>query len=118
MTTPVLDIQTRVGVLGAGTMGVGIAQVAAAAGHSVVVVDSNPPSIDRAQADVRRSLARDVEKRRLTAEDAQYVDRRLRFVASADVSAFHDCGLVIEAIVEDLESKRRAFREIENVVGD
>ena len=116
--TSVLDIQTQVGVLGAGTMGAGIAQVAASAGHSVVVVDSHPPSIDRARDSLARSLAREIEQGRLTAEDAKYVERRLRFIASVDdMSVFRECGLVIEAIVEDLETKQRAFRQIETVVG-
>src|SRR5213593_3125690 len=111
--------RTRVGVLGAGAMDAGIAQVAAAGGHSVVVVDTHPPSIDKARDGIRLTLARDVEKGRLTAEDAQYIERRLRFVASNDdVSAFSGCGLVIEAIVEDLDAKQRAFRQIESVVGE
>jgi 3-hydroxybutyryl-CoA dehydrogenase len=117
-----LDKDTPVGVLGAGAMGRGIAQVAAAAGHMVVVLDSHAPSIDKARQDTQKALARDVEKGRLTADDAKYIERRLRFAAIGgggdDLAAFRDCGLVIEAIVEDLDAKQRAFRAVESVVGE
>lgn len=116
-----LDKDTPVGVLGAGAMGRGIAQVAATAGHPVVVLDSQAPSIDRARQDTQKALARDVEKGRLTADDAKYIERRLRFAIGGggdDLSAFRDCGLVIEAIVEDLDAKQRAFKDVEAVVGE
>jgi 3-hydroxybutyryl-CoA dehydrogenase len=116
-----LDKNTQVGVLGAGAMGSGIAQVAASAGHSVIVVDSHAPSIEKARQSIPKTLARDVEKGRLTAEDASYIERRLRFVVNSgggDLTAFHDCGVVIEAIVEDLDAKQSAFRAMEAVVSE
>ena len=108
----------RVGVLGAGAMGTGIAQVAAAAGHSVVVADAHPSAIDKASQAMRQSLAREVEKQRRTAAEAKAIESRVQFVAGAgdDASAFRGCALVIEAIVEDIGVKRRAFAAMENSV--
>lgn len=114
------DKNTHVGILGAGAMGSGIAQVAASAGHPVTVVDTHAPSIEKAQQGIRKALARDVERGRLAAEDATYIERRLRFVASSgdDLSVFRDCGFVIEAIVEDLQAKQRAFMAAESTVSE
>ena len=116
---PLLET-TQIGVLGAGAMGSGIAQVAASAGHRVVVVDSYAPSLDKARAGIQRSLAREVEKARLTTEAARDIEQRVRFEPSngEDLAAFKDCGLVIEAIVEELEAKQRAFRAMEGAVSD
>ncbi len=107
-----LDKNTRVGVLGAGAMGTGIAHVAAVAGHHVVVVDSAAPALEKSRATIAANLARDVEKKRLTASDSAAALDRLRFVAG-DAKTFADCGLVIEAIVEDLAVKQRVFASIE-----
>ena len=113
-----LDKDTRVGVLGAGAMGAGIAQVAAAAGHRVVVADSHAAALEKAHKLVQANLARDVEKKRLTTPEAKAVEERMRFVTSAgeDVGAFRGCGVVIEAIVEELAAKQRAFAAIDAVV--
>lgn len=112
-----LDKNSRVGVLGAGAMGSGIAQVAAAAGHTVVVVDSHAPSVEKARQSIQKSLARDVEKKKLDSATANAIEQRVRF-SGDDVSAFRGCGLVIEAIVEDLEAKQSAFKAIEAVVDE
>jgi 3-hydroxybutyryl-CoA dehydrogenase len=112
-----LGKNTRVGVLGAGAMGSGIAQVAAAAGHDVVVVDAHGAAIEKAKQGLARSLARDVEKGKLTADSATEIQERLTFTGS-DVAALRGCGLIIEAIVEDLEIKQRAFRSIEAVIDE
>ena len=111
---------TQVGVLGAGAMGSGIAQVAATAGHRVVLVDSYAPSLEKARGILARALARDVEKGRLSTEKARDVEQRIRYEPGNgdDLSAFRDCGLVIEAIVEELDAKQRAFRAMEAVVSD
>jgi len=107
-----LDKNTRVGVLGAGAMGTGIAQVAAIAGHHVVLADSALAAVDKSQATILANLARDVERKRLTAADSAATFSRLTFVAG-DATAFAQCGLVIEAIVEDLAVKQRVFASIE-----
>ncbi|MEX2153363.1 MAG: 3-hydroxyacyl-CoA dehydrogenase NAD-binding domain-containing protein [Gemmatimonadaceae bacterium] len=111
---------TQVGVLGAGAMGSGIAQVAATAGHPVMVVDAKESAIEKARKGVHKSLARDVEKGRITAEQAKAVEQRIRFATTAgnDYSVFRECQVVIEAIVEHLETKRNAFKAIEPVVSE
>jgi 3-hydroxybutyryl-CoA dehydrogenase len=115
MTKPPLGAHTTVGVLGAGSMGTGIAQVAAAAGHNVVVADTRPEALGKADQGIRKMLARDVEKQRLDRPRADDIARRIHF-APLDYRRFSDCGLVIEAIVEDLEVKRDAFRQLERAV--
>ena len=110
---------TVIGVLGAGTMGSGIAQVAAAAGHAVVLADTRQEALDRARKELVKSLVREVEKQRLTAQAAADIESRVYFsTASEGIAALPGCGLVIEAIVEDLAIKRESFRRIEPVVGD
>lgn len=107
-----------IGVLGAGAMGAGIAQVAASAGHRVIIGDTYAASLEKARQGISKALAREVEKGRLTSGAASDIERRLTFVALGgdDAGAFALCGLVIEAIVEELEAKKRAFRAIETAV--
>lgn len=101
-------------------MGSGIAQVAATAGHRVVVGDVNSGAVDKARASIARSLARDVEKGRLDAADVP--DITARIIEAGDLSrgysAFAECGVVIEAVVEDLAVKRSLFGALERVVRD
>ena len=104
----------KVGVLGAGTMGNGIAQVFAQAGRSVAVVDSFPGALDRAKAAIEKSVRKMAEKAGKSPDDeARAVLGRLSF--GADVAPFEGCGLVIEAIVEDPAAKADAFRRIDAV---
>ena len=114
-----LDAGTVVGVVGAGAMGTGIAQVAAAAGHHVVLADSVRGAVDRARASIEKAMSREVEKGRLTQEAAGALAARIDFHASTldqDVLCYRDCGLVIEAIVEQLEAKRALMSRLEGVV--
>lgn len=109
----------RIGVVGAGAMGSGIAQVAAAAGHPVVLADANAGVARKAQAKISDALGKLVEKGRLTA-DAR--DATLAHIDLAqeplgdDVSVFGDCDLVIEAVVEDIATKRALFSRLAEVV--
>ena len=110
---------TPVGVLGAGAMGSGIAQVAARAGHPVVLVDMSREQLARARDGFAQALARDVEKKRLDAAAAQAAGARIAYVergADAPMEMFADCGIVIEAIVERLEVKHEAFAALERAV--
>ena len=110
-----------VGVLGAGAMGAGIAQVAARAGHRVVVADADPAAMERARGAIDGALRRDAEKGRLTADDARTIGQRVSFHGQSGVSgmdAFRDCGIAIEAIVERLDVKRDAFARLEAAVAD
>ncbi len=103
-----------VGVIGSGAMGAGIAQVAATAGHSVLVYDNNSKSLEKAQANLNSSLAKLVEKQKISAEQSQNISKSINFVS--DLNAFSKCNLVIEAIVENLEVKQKVFTELEKIV--
>ncbi len=102
-----------VGVLGAGTMGAGIAQVAATAGHRALLHDTAPGTVDRALAELRTRLDGAVAKGRLDVAGADAIAARIVPVASLDDLA--GAGLVIEAVVERLDVKRRLFAELEEV---
>ena len=107
-----------VGVIGAGAMGSGIAQVAAAAGHRVVLGDVNASAVAKARTSIAKALSREVEKGRT--DEARVAAILARIGDGGDLSrgysAFAECGLVIEAIREDLETKRTLFRALETVV--
>jgi 3-hydroxybutyryl-CoA dehydrogenase len=115
MTGQSLDARTTVGVLGAGAMGSGIAQVAAVAGHDVLVCDPDPKALTRGAMAVSKALARDVDKQRLDRSSADEIGHRIHF-AALSYDSFALCGLVIEAIVEDIDAKRDAFRQMERAV--
>lgn len=114
-----LDRETRIGVIGAGAMGTGIAQVAAAAGHEVVLGDAVQGATQRAQASVAKSMDREVEKGRMSRDAADELMSRIAFQWEPlrELAAYRQCGLVIEAVVEDLTVKRSLFRALEDAVG-
>jgi 3-hydroxybutyryl-CoA dehydrogenase len=97
----------NVGVVGAGTMGNGIAQVFAHAGFSVRLVDVAQPMLDRARATIEKSLAKFVEKNKLTAADRDATLGRL--TTSVAIDALADADYVVEAIIEDPAAKRELF---------
>ena len=100
-----------VAVIGAGTMGRGIAQVCAQAGMTALLFDSRPGAVLEAVAAIDKALDAQVAKGRTTVEIKQGVVGRLRAIGSLDDVAA--AGIVIEAIVEDLAAKRELFRELE-----
>lgn len=103
---------SKVGVLGAGTMGSGIAQVFAQAGVPVVLVDSFPGALDRARATVEKSVRRMAEKAGGSPdEEAKAVLGRI--APGGEIGAFESCDLVVEAIVEEESAKTDAFRRID-----
>lgn len=104
-----------IGVIGSGAMGAGIAQVAATAGHPVFVYDNNSKSLEKAQANLRSSLAKLVEKQKISADQSQNISNNINFIS--DLNAFSQCNLVIEAIVENLEIKQKVFSDLEKIVG-
>jgi 3-hydroxybutyryl-CoA dehydrogenase len=107
-----MNVRT-VGVIGAGTMGHGIAQVFAQAGFDVCLQDVSPASLDRARAGIDESLAKLVEKGRLTSADRDATSARLAF--SAALEALSDVDYVVEAIVEDAGAKRALFSELDRL---
>ncbi len=114
-----LTLSTPVGVVGAGAMGAGIAQVALRAGHPVVLADARPDAPARARDAIARAFAREVEKGRMAAGDADAAVARLTPAPGADdLAPFAGCGLVIEAVVEELAVKRALFSRLEGVVAD
>jgi 3-hydroxybutyryl-CoA dehydrogenase len=106
------DIQ-RVGVIGAGTMGNGIAQVFMQAGFEVRLIDAAPAALDRARVSIDRSLAKFVEKGKLTATDRDTALSRLSTGTSVD--ALTDTDYVVEAIFEDVDAKRGLFARLDQI---
>ncbi len=104
----------KVGVVGAGTMGAGIAQVAAQAGHEVVLFDQNAFAINKTGENYVRIFNRLVEKEKYTRKEADEILSRIDL--SESISRLEDCLLVIEAIVEDLEIKQDLLKKLENIV--
>jgi len=105
-----------VGVLGAGTMGAGIAQVAAQHACEVVLVDLNQDMLTKAEANLDKVLVRLVEKHTISADEKINIQGRITY--STDSSDFKACKIVIEAIVEKLEIKHSVFKQLEAVVSD
>ncbi len=103
------------GVAGAGAMGQGIAQVSAAGGMRVLLLDANRGAAETAVQTIRGRFARQVEKGRMSAADAESAGARL--IPVQNVADLADCDTVVEAIFEDLEVKRALFKEIETAVG-
>jgi 3-hydroxybutyryl-CoA dehydrogenase len=103
----------RVGVVGLGTMGAGIAQVAVQAGHEVVGREISEELGERAREQIGHYLGRAVEKNRMSPKDRDAALERLQ--TTTDVADLSDCDLVIEAIVEELGPKRELFSELDRI---
>lgn len=106
----------KISVIGAGTMGTGIAQIASTKGHEVCLYDSFEGSIENAKTKLEKILNRLVEKERISAEEKENIINRINF--SEKLEDIKDSGLVIEAIIENLEIKQMLFSEIENLVSE
>ena len=105
---------STIGVIGAGTMGNGIAQVSAAAGLQVVMVDVAQSAVDRGIASIGASLERLVKKEKLTAQDAAAVRARIR--GTTEYGDLAQAQLVIEAATENLEIKRRIMKQADEII--
>jgi 3-hydroxybutyryl-CoA dehydrogenase len=105
----------RVSVLGAGTMGHGIAQVAAAAGYDVVMRDIDDAAVQRGFSAIERNLAKGVERKKVTEAEREQALRRIR--VTTEMAEIRDSDLVIEAAPEKLELKQNLLREAEALVG-
>jgi 3-hydroxybutyryl-CoA dehydrogenase len=103
----------RVGVVGSGIMGLGIAEVAAASGCHVVVRSRSAATADGMLAVLEKSLARQVERERRTEAEATGILKRVR--GTAELEDLADCDLVIESVVEELAAKRAVFSELDRL---
>lgn len=104
----------KVGVIGAGAMGRGIAQVCASGGLVVKLYDSAQEAVSRAVQSVRDDLMQAVTKSKISQAQADAALSHIQPVS--DLQQLSDCDLVVEAIVEQLEPKQRLFRELEGIV--
>jgi 3-hydroxybutyryl-CoA dehydrogenase len=102
-----------IGVVGAGTMGNGIAQVAARAGYSVVMRDVKDEFVQRGLSAIEKSLQRDVDKQRLSASEKSAIISRIR--ATTTLDALRDASIIIEAVTEDLNVKTEIFKTLDEL---
>ena len=108
-----MDIK-KVGVVGCGLMGHGIAQVSAQSGYDVVVREVSQEKLDSGLGKINKQLARAVEKGRMEQSDADAVVGRIH--ATLDYGDFAECDLVVEAITENLDMKLEMWRELDGIV--
>src|SRR5688572_12539917 len=103
----------KIGVIGAGTMGNGIAQVFAQSGYEVRLADAVAPALDRARGTIERSFGKFVEKGKLTREDRDAALERL--TTGTDIAALADVDFVVEAIAESVDAKRDLFARLDAI---
>lgn len=116
MTNNALPTETTVGIVGAGAMGRGIAQVAAQAGHNVLLYDAVEGFAEKSKGMVATSLNKLVAKGKFTQDNVTAILDRIQCATTLD--SFAPCGLVIEAVVEDLSVKADVFQRLEKVCKD
>ncbi|MBN9889865.1 3-hydroxyacyl-CoA dehydrogenase NAD-binding domain-containing protein [Salipiger abyssi] len=111
-----IDTSRSVGVIGAGTMGAGIAQLAAAAGHPVLLYDAFEGAAEKGRARIAKGLEKLVARGKMSEADVTALVGRIEVAPSLD--AFADAALAVEAIVEKLEVKRELFAQLEGIMGE
>jgi 3-hydroxybutyryl-CoA dehydrogenase len=111
-----LDKITQIGVIGAGTMGTGIAQVASTFGHKVVLYDPYSDQLKSSKSGLEKILNRQVEKERMTQNEVDSILERIVF--TDNLSTLSGSGFLIEAIVEDIEIKKEVFQKVEEILED
>jgi len=104
----------HIGVIGSGTMGSGIAQVFAQSGFTVTLQDVSAPALDRARGGIEKSLAKFVEKGKVSASDRDATLAHLS--VTTDLAALSSADFVVEAIIEDVEAKSRLFQSLDALV--
>ncbi|MEP6913380.1 MAG: 3-hydroxyacyl-CoA dehydrogenase NAD-binding domain-containing protein, partial [bacterium] len=102
-----------IGVIGSGTMGNGIAQVAARAGYTVVMRDVHDEFLERGISAIQKSLQRDVDKERLSTEEKQSIVGRIE--TTTELEALRDASFVIEAVTENLAVKAEVFKALDRI---
>ncbi len=106
----------KIGILGAGSMGAGIAQVAAQSGHKVVLCDTKQEQLEKAKAKLAKIMARLVEKGKITQEQSNSTQNNITYTTS--INNFKGSGLIIEAIIENLDIKKAVFEQFETIVDE
>ncbi len=106
----------QIGIIGAGAMGSGIAQISATNGHSTIVYDTNDVALQKCQKSISNSLTKLVEKQKLSLIDCKLILNNLQF--TSDLNNLSKTGLIIEAIVEKLELKKSLFQSLEKIVSN
>jgi 3-hydroxybutyryl-CoA dehydrogenase len=104
----------KIGVIGAGTMGNGIAQISSQIGCDVVMMDIERRFVEGGMANIDKFLSKSVEKGKITAEEKDAVMGRIK--GTTDMADLKDVDFVIEAVIEDLELKKRVFRQLDEIV--
>ena len=107
-------MMTNIGIIGAGTMGIGIAQIASQNEHNVFLLDNNETQLKQSKSNLEKVLTRLLEKSKITESEKTAVLERICF--TTDINSLSKCDIVIEAIVENLEIKHEVFRALEKVV--
>src|SRR5689334_18159281 len=103
----------EVGVLGCGLMGSGIAQVAAASGYPVTVLEATQALYDKGYSNIVKRLERQVQKGTIDAKTKEAIQGRLR--GTTDVKDLKNCDIIIEAIIEKIDEKNRMWRAIDAI---
>lgn len=106
----------NVGIIGAGTMGIGIAQVAATNGCKVWVYDANAKQVETATVGLEKTLTKLVDKQKISAE--KMIEILANISIATELKDFKDCELIIEAIIENKDIKTKVFTELENYVSE
>ena len=106
----------KIGIIGSGTMGSGIAQVAATSGCKVKLYDTNQAALDKAKASLEKILARLIEKGRIDSDEKNRIQSNISYVDN--LKDLSDSNLTIEAIIENLDIKKKVFSELETYVSD
>ena len=106
----------KIGIIGGGAMGSGIAQVFAQFGHPVVLYDTNKEALDRSKQNLAKTFEKLVAKEKYTAEKAQEIQNNIEYADS--LTAFASIDLMIEAIIENLDIKKSVFKQVEELVSD
>src|SRR5690349_22581300 len=104
-----------IGVVGAGTMGNGIAQTAANAGFDVVMCDVSQDFVDRGVANISKSLDRFVKKETITADQKNDILGRIK--PTTELGDLKDCALIVEAATENFDIKRQIFERLDSLAG-
>lgn len=106
----------KIGITGAGAMGSGIAQVAAQNGHQVILNDTKAEALDKSKLQLGNTLSKLIEKGKISDSASKEIQSCISY--NSDLKALSDCDLVIEAIIENLDIKKKLFAELENIVSN